>query len=411
MYIDRIMKKHTVIPSSIHSPASRMFSLAFAHFLADMLGCMLPGFLPIALAYFDLSLGMGVLILCFTGIGSNLMQIPVALIDKTVRLPRMLLLGLALAGLIATLGLFPKWTPVPVLCLLMLLIGTGIALVHPFGLRGIQNLTNLPPTVTTPAFMTGGFFGSAVGPFLSALLVGSFGLKGLLWMLIPVVLSLLAVWLSNVKLAVDQVKKTASGVVSSLTIDPSAPWSFRGLMVIALLLNTGTATLQTLLPTYLYQSGFALSFGGLSAMLFGAGSTVGSVTMGFLAKRCRIAPFVIGCMILGVPLTGCYLYFSAYAWALPLVFFSGMFVSSGFPMMVFLARSAPGKKPLSARMAWIVGGTWGVAGLCVLVIGQFASKYGIGPVMNVVWIAYLCSLCSALILLRRNRNKPCCKKI
>ena len=59
-----------------------MTALASAHFMADMMGGLLPGFLPVALKYFHLDLGMGVFILTSMSIGCNMMQIPVALLDR-----------------------------------------------------------------------------------------------------------------------------------------------------------------------------------------------------------------------------------------------------------------------------------------------------------------------------------------
>ena len=82
-----------------------MTALASAHFMADMMGGLLPGFLPVALKYFHLDLGMGVFILTSMSIGCNMMQIPVALLDRSTRNPRLISIGLLMAGLILLLGL------------------------------------------------------------------------------------------------------------------------------------------------------------------------------------------------------------------------------------------------------------------------------------------------------------------
>ena len=113
-----------------------MTALASAHFMADMMGGLLPGFLPVALKYFHLDLGMGVFILTSMSIGCNMMQIPVALLDRSTRNPRLISIGLLMAGLILLLGTLPSSTPVPILCLIMLTVGAGVAIVHPAGLQG-----------------------------------------------------------------------------------------------------------------------------------------------------------------------------------------------------------------------------------------------------------------------------------
>ena len=61
-------------------------------------GRLLPGFLPVALKYFHLDLGMGVFILTSMSIGCNMMQIPVALLDRSTRNPRLISIGLLMRG-------------------------------------------------------------------------------------------------------------------------------------------------------------------------------------------------------------------------------------------------------------------------------------------------------------------------
>ena len=223
------MKKHSIVPAPVHQPGTRILTLSLAHFMVDLLGGTLPGVLPVALAYFKLNLGLGVVILTSMSIGCNMMQIPAALLDRHRRTPRLLALGLIMAGLIVLLAALPETTPFFLICLLMIIVGAGIAIVHPLGLRGTQHITEIAPGVTTSAFMTCGFFGSAVGPWISALLVSGFGLKGLYFLLIPTVLVILALRFTNVKLAVDRAapaeaeKKPESSATES-------PWSFSALM-------------------------------------------------------------------------------------------------------------------------------------------------------------------------------------
>ena len=197
------MRKHSIIPNALHTSGTQIASLSAAHFMVDMLGGLLPGFLPIALVHFHINLGMGVIILTSMSIGCNIMQIPASMLGRETRKPWLLTLGLLMAGLIVLLAAMPPTTPVFVLCILMVIVGSGIAIVHPHGLRGTQHIGKIAPSVTTPTFMTGGFLGSAVGPWISALLVGHFGLKGLYWLIPPILLIILSLRLSNVKLAPD----------------------------------------------------------------------------------------------------------------------------------------------------------------------------------------------------------------
>ena len=398
------MKKYSVIPPALHTSGIQVGVLTGAHFLVDMLGGLLPGFLPVALVYFDINLGLGVVILSSVSIGCNLMQIPASLLGRAMRSPTLLTVGLVMAGLIVLLGAMPRETPVWVLCILMVTVGCGIALVHPHGLRGTQHARKVAVSVSTPVFMTGGFLGGAVGPWLSSLLVGHYGLKGLSWLILPVVLVIGGLWLSHVKLTPDQpVQKTPDEPHTEVQSGSECPWGFANLCLIATLLNMGTTTIQALLPSYLNTLKYSLSFGGFCSMLFGIGSAVGSISIGVLVRKYRCTPFVLGGLLLGAPVMLIYFLLSKYSVACLLIPLGGLLASSCFPLLVSLSRNAEGGLSTSVRMGLIVGGTWGFAGVVLLVIGQIAARIGLAPVMHLSWIFYVCALLAAVLTLKKRR--------
>ncbi len=400
------MRKHSIIPNALHTSGTQIASLSAAHFMVDMLGGLLPGFLPIALVHFHINLGMGVIILTSMSIGCNIMQIPASMLGRETRKPWLLTLGLLMAGLIVLLAAMPPTTPVFVLCILMVIVGSGIAIVHPHGLRGTQHIGKIAPSVTTPTFMTGGFLGSAVGPWISALLVGHFGLKGLYWLIPPILLIILSLRLSNVKLAPDDAQphaKAQKAEVPEGTPVQTVPWSFRNLCLIATLLNTGTLTIQALLPSYLNTLDFGLPFGGFSAMLFGIGSAIGSITIGFLVRKHSCTPFVLNGLAFGIPTLLVYFLVARYPASCLLIMLGGMLASSCYPLLVSMSRDADGTLPMSARMGLIVGGTWGIAGVGLLVIGQAASHFGLAPIMHLSWIFYTLTLLAALLTMKKKK--------
>ena len=174
--------------------------------------------------------------------------------------------------------------------------------------------------------------------------------------------------------------------------------------MIQIRLAAGT-TIQMLLPTQLNTLGFPLSFGGFSAMLFGIGSAAGSICIGILVKKYPVPRFIFGGLLLGVPLVFCYFLLLRNIAACALILLAGFTASSCYPLLVALSRSAPHGPGLGARMALIVGGTWGLAGVFFLGIGQFAARFGIGTAMHASWIFYLLALISAAVTLRRSAGE------
>lgn len=398
------MKRHSAVPDSLHNSTARILTLSFSHFISDMMGGILPGILPIVIAYFKLNIGLGVVILSCTHIGSNLMQIPVARIDRMQRSPRMLYIGLCMVSSIFLLICFPPNTPFFVLCILMAVVGVGVAIMHPLGLRGVQRIGDLPPTVTTPAFMTGGFLGASMGPWLSALLVESFGMKGLLVLGLPILLLMLLIHYTNVKLARDssgQVKPQESEKDESLHV----PWTFASLFVISMFLNMGTTLIQLLIPSFLSGLKYSLKFGGMASMIFGIGSSIGSIMIGYLVRKRSAAPFIIGGFILGIPLTVLYFITAMHPWSLALLFSAGLMTSSLFPIFVSLAKNAESKLALSTKMGLIVGGTWGIAGLVMLPIGQIANRFGLTRTMLASCVFYFLAFLVAALTLKRKHGK------
>ena len=59
-------------------PRLQLLTLAGLHGYADLVGSLLPGFLPALLPRFHISLGTAALLICCVGIGSNLLQVPLA---------------------------------------------------------------------------------------------------------------------------------------------------------------------------------------------------------------------------------------------------------------------------------------------------------------------------------------------
>ena len=372
IHYKRNMKKNPSLP------CLQLGALAGVHFFVDMIGGTLPGFLPAVLERFQISIGTGALLIACIGIGSNLLQMPAAKLAARCTSNIVLLIGMALAGAFVLIGVLPATTPIWALCLLLLLSGFGTALVHPTGLRGVGALPRPEPAVATPFFMIGGFLGFSAAPWIGAVLVQKCGFPGLLWLLLPGIVVASLVVLSRVRLDRPAEKTAKTAPQPELT----SPWSFRRLLVIAFFLNSGTLTIGSLLPTVLVDKGFSASFGGLSAMLFGFGSAVGSLAMGFLSKKIHPAKLIVWSLALGTPAVFLYLIGADLPGMAAFALFAGALASSSFPQIVALTSAISRGAKQGSRLAWIVGGSWGAAGVLFLGVGQLASRFGLGMIYS-----------------------------
>jgi hypothetical protein len=86
------------------------------------------------------------------------------------------------------------------------------------------------------------------------------------------------------------------------------------------------------------------------------------------------------------------------AWLLFGVGFSSM---SAYILTVTLARESRGFN-LGRRMALIVGGTWGVATLALMILAPLADWVGTGLVLKLTPAGYILSGLSAFLVLRQH---------
>jgi MFS transporter, FSR family, fosmidomycin resistance protein len=373
--------------------------LAAVHFTVDMFGNMLPVLLPVLMKDFNINLTMGGIVVASLILTSNGIQVFTGHLRADKRRPFFLYVGLILSAAICLMALAPR-TPggVGLLIALGVVSGVGIGTTHPEGLRAVHTLHRIRPATATAAFMTTGFLGYAFGGYLATYLVEEFDLVGLYPLLLCPIVGVAAIFLSRVHLAVDSDHES-----SSVTDSASQQFPFGAIMAMALPAAIATTIVTTLLPTHLKSLGFALKFGGFSTMMFGWGGTVGPYLWAALAHRkgdlrCSSVAFLGA-----VPLVLLYLLFIRNPYATALLFGVGFFATSAYVLTITLARRCPGAN-LGRRMAWIVGGTWGIAYMVFIPLAWLGEHIGTGVILSLTPIGYLLSGVMALWLIVKYPN-------
>ncbi len=374
--------------------ANKLGVLTGMHFTVDMLSGMVPGFLPVILEKYSLSVAAGSLLIAVLGFSCNGLQLMVGGLRSEQKKPLFIQMGLLLTGIICLIGFVPVSSgAIYWLLLLMMLTGFGVALVHPEGLRGVCAVDNsaIAPPVATSVFMLAGFLGCSCGPLVSSVLVELMGLKGLLLLLIIVLPLLYLFQQARVKLAMGQADKKPRKVQVAV---PQSPLTFWEIFLLAVFINTGCMIVSGLLPTYLRLAQFSLLFSGLSAMLFGLGAGLSALyTSSVLIKRFPVVKLIKYQIMAGVPIMILYIVGAERSmWWLPLALISGVLVGAGFPQLVTLCRTAANGPALGTRMGLIVGGTWGVAGLLFLGVGAFADLFTLRYALLLSPLSFICAI-------------------
>jgi len=373
--------------------------LSGVHFLVDMFGNLLPALLPVLCHEFNVTLAVGGFVLASLPLASNGVQILTGHLRPDKTRPLFLYLGVVLAASICLMSLAPRSTAGVVLLLgLGIISGSGVAIAHPEGLRALHTLNRISPALSTAVFMTSGFLGFASGGAVSAGLVASFGLQGLYPLALCLVVGVAATALSQVRLGVDHGVTTAG---DQATRPPAPALPFWEVLVIGLPAAVSTSVLLQLTPTHLHELGYDLVFGGFTTAIFGWGGAVGPFLWAAVAHRKGDLPCCLWAFLLSAPFVILYFVFIHHAAAAWLLFGAGFSAMSAYVLTISLARNTRGLN-LGQRMAFMVGGTWGIAQVVFLLIALVADWIGTGPVLVLTPVGYILSGLCAFWVWRRH---------
>lgn len=376
-----------------------LFVLASVHFFIDIFASILPPILPAIRAEFSLSLSMGGLVMAVMYLTCNGVQPLIGHLRAYKRKPLFLHLGLVLGSVICLLSVLPRGAGAFVgMMLLAMISGFGIAIVHPEALRGVHRLRRIKPAVSTAVFMAGGFLGYASGGVIAAFLVSKFGLKGLYPLLICPVIGVSLILLLKVRLAVERTVYDSNTIQNEENLLP-----FRFILIMAIPAAVSTTIVASLLPTVLNELGFGLTFGGLSATMFGLGGAVGSFVWAHIAHRKGELKCSVMALFFVIPFLVLYLVFLNSRMAIWIIFCAGFWAVSAYILMITLSRQAAGLT-LGQRMGFMVGGTWAIAYVVFMFLLPVAEHFGSDVVLKLSPIGYLLSGAFGLYVMLRAKR-------
>jgi len=372
--------------------------LATVHFFIDVFASMLPAILPAIQAEFSFSLSKSGLVMAVMYLTCNGVQPLMGHLRANKRKPLFLHLGLIFGSVICLLGVLPRGAGAfGGMLLLAMVSGFGIAIVHPEGLRGVHRLRKIKPAVSTAVFMAGGFLGYASSGAISAFLVSRFGLPGLYPLMLCPVVGIVLVLFLRVRLAVERTVYYEAAVQ-----DCKSQLPFRPILVMAVPAAVSTTIIASLLPTALNELGFELTYGGLSATMFGLGGAVGSFVWAHIAHKKGELKCSVAALFLVIPFLVVYLVFINSRMAIWILFGAGFCAISAYILMITLARRAAGLT-LGQRMGFMVGGTWALAYLVFIPLLRVAEHFGSDVILKFSPLGYLLSGAFGLYIMLKTR--------
>ena len=368
----------------------QLLALAAVHFVVDMFSGMPPAILPTILDEFGWELPRGAFVLVVLYLTCNGVQVLTGHVRSGKRQPLLMHVGLVLAAGICLLTALPRGKAAfPVMLLLAVVSGFGIAVVHPESLRAVHRLKRIPPAVSTAVFMAGGFVGYASGGGVAAYLVSRFGFQGLYPLVGCSVLVIITVVLLKIRLAVEPAVPNERVPRGPVVRRLPFWWIFAMAMPAAV----STTILAVLLPTVLVRRlGFDLTFGGYSTTVFGLGGAAGAFFWARVAHRRGELACTIASLFFAGPVLFVYLMLISHWLAICILPVAGFCTIAAYTLMITLARHATGPA-LGRRMGAMVGGTWALAYIVFMGVLSAAKHMHIGSqaVLHVAPWGYLLS--------------------
>jgi FSR family fosmidomycin resistance protein-like MFS transporter len=370
--------------------------LSAGHFITDINQGALPALLPFFKEALNLSYTMSGVILLSSNLTSSIIQPVFGHLSDRRPIGWLLPLSpfIACLGLSIT-GFFSSYS---LLILSVMLTGFGIASFHPEGFKTAYFFTGDKKATGMSIFAVGGSVGIAVGPILALTLVASFGLKGILGLimlgiLIAIVLLFNMSMLSTpVKSAHKEAKKEAKKPLSK-----HQKRSFFLLISIATVRAWAQLGLVAYIPFYYinYLKGNPLYAGKLVSTFLMAGA-LGTLIGAPIADRWGHKKFLLITLALSFPLLLLF-YNSSGLIAFSLLGIAGMVFNSTFALTTVMAQALL-PQYLGMASGMMVGFTISAGGVGVTLLGTIADVWGVPMAIKAVFVMPLIAFGLTLLL-------------
>ncbi|MCC6907806.1 MAG: MFS transporter [Phycisphaerales bacterium] len=356
-------------PAAITFVTQRLSVLVIAHVIVDCFSMTVIPLLSVLEGRITISQGQGALLLAVGSLCSGLIQPVVAAASdryNTRIFGPLGLLGAALA--LSMLGFVTTYSQ---LLILQAVATAGIGAFHPVGASAMGQLSGRRRSMGVAVFFTGGMIGSTTGSLLVPWLNESFGLRSLMWFVVPGVVGAIALWLAvgaiphrhtqagdrAAALSPAEVRRRWSSV-AILYAGNIARFTVNQALVTLVVRWAESITLSAsgaaALDASLRESSSILNGRMQASMAIGMG--IGGLLGAFVVRPGREKGILVGSAIIGVPAIICFPLASPWV-AVALAICAGVGFASATPVSIAVAqRLLPHRTSFASSL--MMGGAW-----------------------------------------------------
>jgi len=383
----REVKKNSWLPTS--------FLMSCGHFVDDLYPGILPPLIPLLMVNFDFSITFAGVLASLASFANSFMQPLFGYLSDRIDRRTFVIFGpLISAVFYCCIGFMPnKW----LLLLCVLLGGAGVAMFHPQAAKMTHQVSSHNRGKAMSVFTTGGTIGYPVGALVvTSVIVPLWGLKAAPIMIIPVFVLMYFM----VRHAPAQHKSTAPNGLSDMfpsVAQALAMGVFVGINILRAVVVMG---FNLLIPIWYAQQNMSLQYGGYAIFIFHTMGGLGGLIGGFMSDRYSSRRIILISFIGGAMFFVLFTHAAGLA-ALGFLGLAGFSIFLSIPPVINLAQATmPVHRGTAASM--VMGFSWGVGGLLILIVSRIADVYGVAGTMQV--LAYFPLLAVFLGIMVRRRK-------
>lgn len=361
-----------------------LWILGLGHLVVDLTHGILPILTPLLVENFSLSyFQVGIVALAFT-FSSAIIQPIFGIMSDRIGMAWLMPLGLLLSGL--GLGLTGMVNSYPLLLVVVLISGIGVASYHPEGSKLTHFVSEESKAGSAMAiFSVGGNLGFGLGPLLAAFVLGFGGLGSIQWVMIPGLLSalLFLFLLPKFRQIIEENKTSPTKGNTQIKNDNKRGRGkdFLFLMFYITIRSWIQSGLVYFIPFYFPE------FKGITepqylVSIFLIAGAVGTVLGGPLADRFGGRKGLLVSMIISLLTIYPFIHLSGISVPI-LAFLLGVALISTFSMtVVFGQRLLPNNIGLASGL--VLGFAVGMGSIGVTLLGALADHMGLPFAMNII---------------------------
>lgn len=389
---------------------NRLYLLTFAHAVVDTYATTLPHLLPLLFRKLVSQTtswsSLAGMLIAVSGVFNSFSQVLFGQLADRGRTVHFLILGVAIPSVCTSLmGVAPS---LPLLMLLLIIGGMGVAAFHPPAAVQAAALAKRGRGFGVSLFITGGNVGQAIGPFCIMLLLNHYGLEQLVWCMIPGLLVALLVAKTNSHRTTNE-KIVATSQISYTESEEATVWialrpQLRPLIVLYLITTLRTVTtvgVLNFLSLHLDQQDFSNIERSAVLSLFVFAGSIGIITGGSLSDRINRHTLLRFSLIVAPPILYAALHSSGTLF-LVLLLLGNFTLSTSVTVNIVLAQQLlPKHESLASSLA--MGAAWGTAGLLNYPVGMLGDRVGLPRLLDGLVMLPLATAILTLFLRRETK--------